>query len=401
MAEERELVRFEKDGDVGVVTVDNPPVNAMSPGVPEGSVASLDKGNADQAVKAMVLIGAGRSFIAGADIRQLGRERSTPPTGRRHYNVMDESDKPVVAAIHGYALGGGLETALACHYRVAVPSARVGLPEVQIGILPGAGGTQRLPRLIGPKAALDIIVTGRHVPAEEAHRLGVIDELAPEGQLKEAAIAFARRVADTRKLPRIRDRNERLAEGAPEVFETMRKSIARRARNQRAPYACIEAVEAACTMPFDEGCAFERKLFDELVGSEEARALRYAFFAEREVTKLPHIPAGTQQRPTENPGIVGAGTMGGGIAMSFADNGFDVRITDATREALDRGMARIRANYEASVKRGSLAQDEMEKRLARIQPVPGIEDLADCDVIIEAAFEQIPVKEEIFKKLDA
>ena len=194
----RELVRFEKDGDIGIITVDNPPVNAMSPGVPEGIVAALDKGNADQAVKAMVLIGAGRSFIAGADIRQFGRGPSTPPTGRRHYNVMDESDKPVVAAIHGYALGGGLETALACHYRVAVPSARVGLPEVQIGILPGAGGTQRLPRLIGPKAALDMIVTGRHVPAEEAHRLGIIDELAPEGQLKEAAIAFARRVADVK-----------------------------------------------------------------------------------------------------------------------------------------------------------------------------------------------------------
>ena len=183
MAEgERELVRFEKDGDIGVITVDNPPVNAMSPGVPEGIVAALDKGNADPAVKAMVLIGAGRSFIAGADIRQFGRGPSTPPTGRRHYNVMDDSPKPVVAAIHGYALGGGLETALACHYRVAVPSARVGLPEVQIGILPGAGGTQRLPRLIGPKAALDLIVSGRHVPAAEAHKLGIIDELAPEGR---------------------------------------------------------------------------------------------------------------------------------------------------------------------------------------------------------------------------
>jgi 3-hydroxyacyl-CoA dehydrogenase len=180
----------------------------------------------------------------------------------------------------------------------------------------------------------------------------------------------------------------------------MRKSIARRARNQRAPYACIEAVEAACRMPFDEGCAFERKLFDELVGSEEARALRYAFFAEREVTKLPHIQAGTQQRPTEKPGVIGAGTMGGGIAMSFADHGFEVRITDATKEALDRGMARIRANYETSVKRGSLAADEMERRVARIHPVPSIDELADCDVIIEAAFEQIPVKEEIFKKLD-
>src|SRR6478752_4568412 len=213
MAEERELVRFEKDGDVGVITVDNPPVNAMSPGVPEGIVTALDKGNADPTVKAMVLIGSGRSFIAGADIRQFGRGPSTPPTGRRHYNVSDDSPKPVVAAIHGYALGGGLETALACHYRVAVPSARVGLPEVQIGILPGAGGTQRLPRLIGPKAALDLIVSGRHVPAREARTLGIIDELAPEGGLKEAAIAFARRVADTKPLPRIRDKNERLAEG--------------------------------------------------------------------------------------------------------------------------------------------------------------------------------------------
>src|SRR5829696_980921 len=396
-----ELVRFEKEGEIGVITVDNPPVNAMSPGVPEGIVAALDKGNADPAVKAMVLIGAGRSFIAGADIRQFGRGPSTPPTGRRHYNVMDDSPKPVVAAIHGYALGGGLETALACHYRIALPSARVGLPEVQIGILPGAGGTQRMPRLIGPKAALDLIVSGRHVPAEEAHKLGIVDELAPEGQLKEAAVALARRVAEQRPLPRIRDKSVRLDEGTPELFDGMRKSIARRARNQRAPYACIEAVEAAVKLPFDEGCALERKLFDEQVASDEAKALRYAFFAEREVTKLPHIAADTPLRPTDNPAIVGAGTMGGGIAMSFADNGFDVKITDATPEALDRGMARIRANYETSVKRGSLAQDEMERRLARIHPVPSIDDIADSDVVIEAAFEQIPVKEEIFKKLDA
>src|SRR5215213_6120738 len=203
----RELVRFEKEGDIGVITVDNPPVNALSPGVPEGIVAALDKGNADQAVKAMVLIGAGRSFIAGADIRQFGKGPSTPPTGRRHYNVMEDSDKPVIAAIHGYALGGGLETALACHYRVAVPSAKVGLPEVQIGILPGAGGTQRLPRLIGPKAALDMIVSGRHVPAEEAHKLGIIDEVVPEGDLRNAAIAFARHIADRRPLPRMRDKS--------------------------------------------------------------------------------------------------------------------------------------------------------------------------------------------------
>src|SRR5579862_392276 len=398
---EGELVRFEKDGDIGVITVDNPPVNALSPGVPEGIVVAVDKGNADPAVKAMVLIGAGRSFIAGADIRQFGRGPSTPPTGRRPYDVLDQSGKPVVAAIHGYALGGGLEMALACHYRVAVPSAKVGLPEVQIGILPGAGGTQRLPRLIGPKAALDLITSGRHVPAAEAEKLGIIDEVMPEGDLKAGAIAFARRVADTRPLPRIRDKSEKLAEGTPALFEAARKAIARRARNQRAPYACIEAVEAACTLPFDDGCALERKLFDQQVNSEEAKALRYAFFAEREVAKLPHIPRDTALRPTDHPAVVGAGTMGGGIAMSFADYGFDVKITDATPEALERGMARIRSNYETSVKRGSLAQDEMERRLARIHPVASIDDLADCDVVIEAVFEQISVKEDVWKKLDA
>ncbi len=383
---EKELVRFEKVDGIGVITVDNPPVNALSPGVPEGIVAA---------------VGAGRSFIAGADIRQFGRGPSTASSGRRPYDVLDDSAKSVVAAIHGYALGGGLEIALACHYRVAVPSGKVGLPEVQIGILPGAGGTQRLPRLIGPKAALEMITSGRHVPADEACRLGIVDEIVPEADLKGAAIAFARRIADARPLPRIRDRHDKLAEGTPALFEAARKAIARRARNQRAPYACIEAVEAASTLPFDEGCALERKLFDAQVNTAEARALRYAFFAEREVAKLPHIPAGTKLRPTDDPAVIGAGTMGGGIAMSFADNGFDVKITDATQEALDRGMARIRTNYETSVKRGSLAADEMERRLARIHPVAGLDDIADCDVVIEAAFEQIPVKEEIFKKLDA
>jgi 3-hydroxyacyl-CoA dehydrogenase len=314
---------------------------------------------------------------------------------------MDQSKKPVVAAIHGYALGGGLETALACHYRVAVPSAKVGLPEVAIGILPGAGGTQRLPRLIGPKAALEMITSGRHVPAEEAHRLGIVDTLAGEGKLKETAVEFARSIADVRPLPVIRNHDEALAEGTQELFDNMRKSIARRARNQRAPYACIEAVEAACKLPFDEGAALERKLFDEQVNSEEAKALRYAFFAEREVAKIPFIPADTKLRPTDRPAVVGAGTMGGGIAMSFADNGYDVKITDASQEALDRGMARIKANYETSVKRGSLAQDEYEHRFARIQPVPSIDDLKDCDVVIEAVFEQIDVKKGVWQKLDA
>src|SRR6195256_932906 len=404
MAEsERELVRFENIDGIGIITIDNPPVNALSPGVPDGIVAAVDRGNADPAVKAMVLIGAGRSFIAGADIRQFGRGPATPPPTRRHYDVSDQSPKPIVAAIHGYALGGGLETALACHYRVAVPSAKVGLPEVQIGILPGAGGTQRLPRLTGPKVALEMITSGRHVPAAEAHKLGIIDEIVPEGQLKEAAIAFARKIADKRPLPVIRERDDKLAEAKsdPGMFDAFRKSIARRARNQRAPYACIEAVEAACNLPFDEGCALERKLFDEQVNSAEARALRYAFFAEREAAKLPDIPRDTPLRPTDTAAVVGAGTMGGGIAMSFADFGYPVKIMDATQEALDRGMARIRSNYETSVKRGSLTAEEMEKRLARIEPVLDYDAIADCDVVIEAVFEQIPVKQEVWKKIDA
>src|SRR5256885_15327386 len=237
------LVRFEKGDGIGVITVDTPPVKALSPGVPEGIVENVGRGNADPAITAMVLIGAGRSFIAGADIRQFGTNRPPPVPGRRPHQILDASTKPVVAALHGYALGGGLEIALASHYRVAVPSAKVGLPEVQIGLLPGAGGTQRLPRLIGPKAAIEMIVSGRHVPAQEAHKFGIIDEILAEADLKGAAIAFARRIADQRPLPRIRDRNDKLGEGTPALFEATRKSIARRARNQRAPYACIEAVE--------------------------------------------------------------------------------------------------------------------------------------------------------------
>jgi 3-hydroxyacyl-CoA dehydrogenase len=397
------LVRFENVNGIGVITVDNPPVNALSPGVPEGIVENVERGNADPSIKAMVLIGAGRSFIAGADIRQFGTRRPPPVPGKRTHEVLDASAKPVVAAIHGYALGGGLEIALAANYRIAVPSAKVGLPEVLIGILPGSGGTQRLPRLIGPKAAMEMIVSGRHVPADEAKRLGIIDELVPEGgDLRAAAIAMAQRIAGTRPLPRIRDRDQKLAEAKadPGIFEAMRKSIARRARNQKAPYHCIAAVEAACNMPFDDGARRERELFDELENSAEARALRYAFFAEREVAKLPDIPRETPLRPIENAAIVGAGTMGGGIAMSFAEFGFPVKLLEVSQDALDRGLARIHSNYETSVKRGSLTEAEMQRRLKLIEPVNSYDDIAQCDVVIEAVFERIPVKEEVFKKLD-
>ncbi|MGH7047735.1 MAG: 3-hydroxyacyl-CoA dehydrogenase NAD-binding domain-containing protein [Stellaceae bacterium] len=396
------LVRFENVDGIGVVTIDNPPVNALSPGVPEGIIEAVERGNADPAIRAMVLIGAGRSFIAGADIRTFGN-RPPPVLGKRVHDVLDASQKPVIAAIHGYALGGGFEIALAANYRIAVPSAKVGLPEVLIGIIPGSGGTQRLPRLIGPKAALEMITSGRHVPAEEAHRLGIIDELVPEdGDLRQAAITFARRVADIKPLPRIRDHDDKLAEAKsdPGLFEAMRRSIARRARNQKAPYHCIESVENASKMPFDEGVARERELFNELENSAEARALRYAFFAEREVARIPDIPRETPLRPVRTAAIVGAGTMGGGIAMSFAEFGFPVKLLEVSQEALDRGLARIRANYETSVKRGSLSEAEMNRRLALIEPVTSYDNIKDCDVVIEAVFERIPVKEEVFKKLD-
>jgi 3-hydroxyacyl-CoA dehydrogenase len=396
---ESPVVRLEKDGDIGVIIVNYPPVNALGPGVSEGIVESLNAANADPAIKAMVLMGDGRSFIAGADIRGFGTGRKRPPIGQRTYDVLDASPKPVVAAIHGYALGGGLENAMACHYRIAVPAAKVGLPEVLIGILPGGGGTQRLPRLVGAQTALELITSGRHVPAPEAAGLGIIDAVLPAGaNLRDAAVAYARKIAELRPLPRVRDKT--VTAGA-DVFDAMRKSIARKARNQKAPYSCIAAVEAACSLPFDDGIRREAELFAELETSDEAKALRYAFFAEREVAKLPDLPVGIAPHDFTAPAVIGAGTMGGGIAMSFADFGYDVKIMDATAEAMDRGMERIRNNYATSVKRGSLADDEMQRRLARIHPVAGYDDIRDCDVVVEAVFERMDVKKPIFEQLDA
>jgi len=397
-------VRLERREGIGLIVVDNPPVNALGPGIREGIIAALEAGNADPEIRAMVLIGAGRSFIAGADIRQFGKRRAGLPLGGRTYDVLDRSAKPVVAAIHGYALGGGLENALACHYRIAVRSARLGLPEVLIGILPSGGGTQRLPRLIGPKAALEIIVSGRHVPAEEAARLGVVDALLEDGvDLPAAAVAYAQSIAERRPLPRVRDMPEKLAEAReqPGLFEAMRKSIARRARNQKAPYHCIAAVEAACTLPFDEGMAREQALFAELENSDEARALRYAFFAEREAAKIPDLPKDTRAREVRSAAVIGAGTMGGGIAMCLADAGIPVKLLEASEAALERGLGRIRANYATSVKRGSTTEAEVEQRLSRIETVTEYEAIAECDVVIEAVFEELAVKQEVFVRLDA
>ena len=397
---DKPVVRFDVEDGVGVITIDYPPVNALGPGVSDGILAALDQGEADPKVRAMVMIGAGRTFIAGADIRQFGKARATPT--RRTYDALDQGKKPVVAAIHGYALGGGLENALACHYRIAVPEAKVGLPEVQIGILPGGGGTQRLPRLIGPKIALDMIVSGRHIGADEAKKLGIIDAIVPGKDLRKEAIAYAKSVAETRPLPRVRDLTAKLAEAKaePGMFDAARKAYARRMRGQPAPEKCIQAVEAACKQPFDEGVATERRLFSELENTDEAKALRYAFFSEREIARIPGLPKDLKLPEIKTMAVVGAGTMGGGIAMSFIDAGMPVKVTDATQEGLDRGMARIRDNYATSVKRGSLTQAEMDARMALLTPVATMEEIGDCDAVIEAVFERMDVKKEVFAKLD-
>ena len=398
---EATVVRFDVEDGIGVITVDYPPVNALGPGVSDGIIAALEKGEADRQVKAMVLMGAGRTFIAGADIRGFGKPRTTP--AKRTYDVLDQGKKPVVAAIHGYALGGGLENALACHYRIAVPSAKVGLPEVQIGILPGGGGTQRLPRIVGPRIALDMIVSGRHVPAEEAKSLGIVDDIVPGKDLRKEAIAWAKGIAEKRPLPRVRDKSEKLAEAKndPGMFDAARKNYARRMRGQPAPEKCIQAVEAACRQPFDEGIATERRLFSELENTDEAKALRYAFFAEREIARIPGQPKDLKLPEIKTMAVVGAGTMGGGIVMSFADAGVPVKVVDASKEVLERGMGRIKANYETSVKRGSLSQAEMDKRLSLITPVATMDEIADCDAVIEAVFERMDVKKEVFRQLDA
>ena len=350
---DKPVVHFDVEDGVGVITIDYPPVNALGPGVADGIMESLEKGEADDSVKAFVMIGAGRTFIAGADIKGFGKGRPRPK--KRTYDVLDSVTKPVVAAIHGYALGGGLENALACHYRVAVPSAKVGLPEVLIGVIPGGGGTQRLPRIVGPAAALDLIISGRHVPAPEAKELGIIDEVVAGKDLRAEAIAYAKSVADVRPLPRVRDKSERLSEATPDLFDNKRKQVARRTRGQPAVENAIKAVEAAISTPFDDGMATERGLFEELESSPEAAAMRYAFFSEREVNRLPGLPKDLKLPEIKTMAVVGAGTMGGGIAMSFADAGMPVKIVDTSSDVL-------RKRYAAHSRQ---LRDERQARLAQ------------------------------------
>ncbi|MGQ3016138.1 3-hydroxyacyl-CoA dehydrogenase NAD-binding domain-containing protein [Phenylobacterium sp.] len=391
------------DGDVAVITLNSPPVNALSAAVRQGLFDAFTQANAEAAAKSIVLICDGRTFIAGADITEFGGAM-TGASLPQVQEAIEGSSKPVVAAIHGTALGGGLEVALCAHYRVAVPSARLGLPEVNLGLLPGAGGTQRLPRVVGVETALAMMTSGRHVPAKEAKALGLVDELVEEGQLREAALAFARKVvAEGRPLAKIRDQNEKLeaAKGKPEIFENFRKANARKFRGFLAPEYNIRCIEAAVNLPFEEGLEVERKLFLELMSGSQSAAQRYAFFAERQAQKIPDVADDTPVIPVNKVGIIGAGTMGGGIAMNFANVGIPVVLIEVKQDALDRGLATIRKNYERTASRGGITPEQVEERCALITGSLQMESLADVDLVIEAVFERMDIKKDIFTKLDA
>jgi 3-hydroxyacyl-CoA dehydrogenase len=403
MVAPRQLTEVAVLDGVAVLALNSPPVNALSVALRTEIYDHLKALDANADVKAIVLIGAGRGFSGGADIKEFGK----PPEQPGLHEMLDRIEglsKPVVCAIHGTTMGGGLETALTCHYRVAARSAKVGLPEVKLGLLPGAGGTQRLPRLVGVEKALEMIVFGDPIGALDAHAAGLIDAVADDDKLQEAAVGFARQVvADGARLLKVRDRDAALApaRGHPEIFDAFRKANARRIRGQDAPARCIEAVQAAVDLPFDEGMKLERQAFMELVAGAQSAALRYAFFSERLAAKVKDIPDDEPTLPIKKVGIVGAGTMGGGIAMNFLSAGLPVAIVEMKPEALDRGIGTIRKNYEATAKKGRLTTDEVEARMGRLTGAMDLAALSDCDLIIEAVFELMEVKKQVFAKLDA
>ncbi len=400
MTEINAVTRYDLEGDVGVITLNSPPVNALSAGVRDGLAGGMAAGLADAGAKAIVIVCEGRTFIAGADITEFGG----PQRGASLFDVQDAiegSSKPVIAAIHGTALGGGLEVALACHYRVAVPSARCGLPEVNLGLLPGAGGTQRLPRIVGVEKALEMMTSGQHVPAKECLAMGLVDEIVPEGELRQGAVAFASKVAaEGRPLKKVRESNDKVeaARGHPEIFENFRKANARRFRGFLAPEYNIRCVEAAVNEPFEEGLKTERRLFGELMSGSQSAAQRYAFFAERQANKIPDVPDDTATIPVNKVGIIGGGTMGGGIAMNFMNAGIPVTMVEVKQDALDRGIATVRRNYERS---RTAKPEETEARMSRLTGSLDLSALADCDLVIEAVFERMDIKKEVFTKLDA
>ena len=398
-----EVTDLRIEGDVAIVTLNSPPVNALSANVRTGLLEGVTAAEANADARSILLICEGRTFIAGADITEFGGKGPAGASLTDVQSAMQNASKPVIAAIHGTALGGGLEVALCAHFRVAVPSARCGLPEVNLGLLPGAGGTQRLPRIVGVETALEMMTSGRHVPATESLELGLIDELAEEGALLEGAIAFAHKVVEEgRPLRKVDESNEKVeaARGKPEIFEKFRAGIARKARGFLAPEYNVRCIEAAVNEPFAEGLKTEGRLFMELMTGEQSAAQRYSFFAEREVWKIPDVPRDTPKLPIESIGIVGAGTMGGGIAMNFANIGLPVILIERDQAALDKGLAVVRANYERSAKRGRLTADDVETRMGLLSGSTSIEDLASCDLVIEAVFENMAVKKEIFADFD-
>ncbi len=391
---------LEREGAVGIITIDNPPVNAMSPGIPGAILERLAEAQADNAVEAVVLRCAGKGGLAGADIRSFGKPwPKGEPTLRDVIPAIERSAKPVIVALNGYCLGGGLELALSCHYRVASRKTEVGQPEVLLGFPPGAGGTQRLPRLAGVETALAMIVDGTHVAAEEAAKSGIIDRVI-DGDLLEGALAFAsERISAGPPHSLAREREPVLKH--PDVFAATRKRLERRARGQRAPLACLECVESALTLPFDEGVRKERETFEECMASPESAALRHVFFAERAVRKVPGIGKDTPARTVERAAIIGAGTMGRGIATCFANAGIPVRLMDSDSGALERAMTAIRNDYERRVERGRLGAADAEARIGLIEPIESLEGLAGADLAIEAVFEEMPLKEEVFRALDS
>jgi len=387
-----------RHGDVLIVLSNNPPVNALSTPVRQGLVDAIAEAEADEAVKAVVIACEGQTFFAGADITEFGKPPQQPWLPAV-VDTIENCSKPVVAAIHGTALGGGLEVALACHYRVSDKSAKLGTPEVKLGLLPGAGGTQRLPRVAGVPKALEMCATGSPIGAREAFDCGLVDRLV-EGELIPHAVAYAEEVREVRPLPRSSQRQDRLNQCDPAVFDEFRKANAKKFRGFEAPLKNIEAVKVACEKPYSEGVIEERKLFMELMSGTQARAQQYFFFAERKANKIEGLPENTEPRPVRKVGVIGAGTMGGGISMNFLSAGIPVTIVEMGQEALDRGTGVMRKNYEASAAKGRLTTEQVEKAMGYLQPTLDFAALADCDLIIEAVYENMDVKKEVFGRLD-
>jgi len=397
------LVRLTKDNAIAVITIDNPPVNALSPGVPEGISEAIQQVNNDPSVRAAVIIGGGRTFVAGADIREFGKMTSGKRRGAGLLPLLlsiEDCSKPVVMAIHGTAFGGGLELAMAGHYRVASPDAQVGQPEVKLGLIPGAAGTQRLPRLAGVARALEMCSDGKPVGAAEALRIGIVDRLI-EGDLLAGATTFAREVVD-RPAPKTRERSAKLGTAAESAaaIAAARESVRKKQRGLQAPLAAIDAVEAATKLPFDEGCRVEQKLFTECLFSDQSKALIHVFFGDREVAKVPDIPKETAILPVRSVAVVGSGTMGGGIAMVFANAGIPVLLKEVDQPALDQGLAKIRKNYVSSVQRGRFTQQFVDERLALITPTFNYDRFGEVDMVVEAVFEGMALKKQVFQELD-